>query len=400
MSTKLPISFAQVTEVVRQTATATRRPGYEKAVHRIQGFIAGAVTIYALELARQFIFERFFEARATAWATASLAAIVYAVIVVSIDRNEKEPWQMLLVGFFWGAVVSASIAGLLNGVWKYRIGPDLVDSGAIDGVFSIAPYTEELTKGVILYLIFRFAADEFDGALDGIIYGALVGIGFAMTENANYFLFKDRSVSVVEQMHTLQFFVRVVLKGLAGHATYTALTGLGLGLGCRMRRRWLQIVLSLFGLALAILSHALWNSDALSDVLWNSEVMRSATLVSRYLSFEEWFYAVRALLINGPFFAGVVIAMILSWRKETRVIAQYLGGELSPQDPFASPAEMCSIAGRVRVHWRMLRTGGLRAWSTSRRLQRALIGLAFLKWRQRDESVVRDRIEALRGMLG
>lgn len=42
MSAKLPISLDRVTEAVRQTATATRHPGYEKAVHRIQGFVAGA----------------------------------------------------------------------------------------------------------------------------------------------------------------------------------------------------------------------------------------------------------------------------------------------------------------------------------------------------------------------
>lgn len=64
-------------------------------------------TIFVLEFLREFIlFKSSLEARATAWATASLAAVVYAVIVISIDRNEKEPWQMLLVGFFLGAVVS------------------------------------------------------------------------------------------------------------------------------------------------------------------------------------------------------------------------------------------------------------------------------------------------------
>jgi hypothetical protein len=52
MSTELPASLTQMAEMVRQTATATRRPGYQKAVHRVQGFVAGAGLIFAIDVAQ------------------------------------------------------------------------------------------------------------------------------------------------------------------------------------------------------------------------------------------------------------------------------------------------------------------------------------------------------------
>ncbi|MGH7601925.1 MAG: PrsW family intramembrane metalloprotease, partial [bacterium] len=217
-----------------QIIAAGRYAGHEKNVYRIQGFVAGALLITVTDLAVQLFFNPYpYQAKrlATAWSTAALAGFVYAWIVAWIDRNEKEPWHMLLVGLLWGAVVSAALAGLLNGIAPRLIGVKLA---------TVAPFTEELTKGAILFLIFRYAAGEFDEALDGITYGAMVGIGFAMAENASYFFQYDPALGIGQQMQTFQFTLRVVLMGLAGHATYTAMTGLGLGLSRQTSRRWLQ----------------------------------------------------------------------------------------------------------------------------------------------------------------
>ncbi len=43
-------------------------------------------------------------------------------------------------------------------------------------------------KGLALVALFYLARQEFDGPLDGIVYGALIGFGFSMTENLLYFL--------------------------------------------------------------------------------------------------------------------------------------------------------------------------------------------------------------------
>ena len=50
-----------------------------------------------------------------------------------------------------------------------------------------APIVEEFAKGLGVFLIFVSARRAFDGPIDGIVYGALVGAGFAFTENIQYF---------------------------------------------------------------------------------------------------------------------------------------------------------------------------------------------------------------------
>src|SRR2546423_1696685 len=76
--------------------------------------------------------------------------------------------------------------------------------------------------------------------LDGIVYGSLVGIGFAMTENVLYFgreYVQDGLVGV-----GLLFYFRVVLGGL-GHALYTGTTGAALGYAREIQHRWLGLLL-------------------------------------------------------------------------------------------------------------------------------------------------------------
>ncbi len=368
-----------------QIIAAGRYEGYEKNVFRIQGFVAGALLITIIDLAIQLLFavnSQQSKRLATAWTTAALAGFVYAWIVAWIDRNEKEPWHMLLVGLLWGAVVSAAIAGLLNSIAPRLFGVELG---------TVAPYTEELTKGAILFLIFRYAANEFDDALDGIIYGAMVGLGFATAENASYFFQYDPALGIGQQMQTFQFTLRVVLMGLAGHATYTAMTGLGLGLSRQTSRRWLQITLPILGLAAAIFAHALWNSRAVQGIF--------DRVFNQPQAWNFWQAAVRVALINGPFVAGVVIATNLSLRKEAEVIAAQLADELESNHPYISPAAMFTAWGRYRARRQILWTRGLPAWWTLRQLQRAFIELAFCKWRGKEQSAIRQRIRLLKNRL-
>lgn len=368
-----------------QIIAAGRYEGYEKNVYRIQGFVAGALLITVIDLAIQLLFavnSHQSKRLATAWATALLAGFVYAWIVAWIDRNEKEPWHMLLVGLLWGAVVSAAIVGLLNSIAPRFIGVDLA---------TVAPFTEELTKGAILFLIFRYAASEFDDALDGIIYGAMVGLGFATAENASYFFQYDPALDIGQQIQTFQFTLRVVLMGLAGHATYTAMTGLGLGLSRQTSRRWLQIALPILGLAAAIFAHALWNSRAVQGIF--------DRVFNQPQAWDFWQAAVRVALINGPFVTGVVIATNMSLRQEAEVIAAQLADELEANHPYISPTAMFTAWSRFRARRRILWGRGIFAWWTLRQLQRAFIDLAFCKWRGKDQNGIRQRIRLLKRRL-
>jgi RsiW-degrading membrane proteinase PrsW (M82 family) len=114
--------------------------------------------------------------------------IVYVFVLWWFDRYEKEPIGLLAIAFFWGAipaVVLSIIGEVIAGVPLSTL--DAASSEMI-GSSAIAPFVEESVKGLIVFVLYWIFYKEFDSPIDGIIYGALVGHGFGMTENLFYFL--------------------------------------------------------------------------------------------------------------------------------------------------------------------------------------------------------------------
>ena len=89
-----------------------------------------------------------------------------------------------------------------------------------------APFVEEILKGLGVVLIYLIAPDEFDDMMDGFVYGAVCGLGFAVVEDVFYFMgvFGGHPSGVLQG-----FFVRVVSSGLYSHVLYTGLVGMGIG---------------------------------------------------------------------------------------------------------------------------------------------------------------------------
>ena len=162
---------------------------------------------------------------------AFIPALGYTLLVWWLDRYEREPFRLLVVAFFWGAVPAIALAVLL----EYRLGNPFA---ALDtvllrefGMDSLAaPVIEELAKGLALLLLFFLVRNEFDNVLDGIVYGAVIGFGFAMTENALYFIDLLRRGGA--DQFTNVAMLRLLLFGL-NHAFYSAIVGAGFGLAAK-----------------------------------------------------------------------------------------------------------------------------------------------------------------------
>jgi RsiW-degrading membrane proteinase PrsW (M82 family) len=157
----------------------------------------------------------------------ALPTAVYLGVVWWLDRYEKEPLWLLAGAFAWGAVpavVASLIAELIAGVPSGLLAGSFAST--IDSSLS-APIIEELVKGLAVLLIFLAFRAEFDDVLDGIVYGAMVGFGFAMTENVLYFLSAYSTGGLADWGAVV--FLRSVVFGL-NHALYTSIAGAGLGL--------------------------------------------------------------------------------------------------------------------------------------------------------------------------
>ena len=175
------------------------------------------------------------------------------LVVFWIDRWEPEPLPTLIVAFLWGAGVSTAISMLVNTTVLYAAAESTL---SLEGAFQIsavvsAPLIEETTKGLGVLIIFLIWRRTFNGAVDGLVYASVVAAGFAFAENIGYFIrFWDSITSI--------FIVRGLFSPFA-HVTFTACTGLAIGMSARRRSPAAWVWMTPIGLVCAITLHAIWN---------------------------------------------------------------------------------------------------------------------------------------------
>ena len=314
---------------------------------------------------------------AVVWILSASAAIIpttlYVLVLWWLDRYEKEPRGLLLLAFFWGAL-PATLLSLLAEHYLGRplsaLGPAVAElmTGAL-----LAPIVEEGTKCLALCLLLLFLRTEFDDVLDGIVYGATVGFGFAMTENALYFARSFQTGGI--EAFRASILLRGVVFGM-NHALFTSVFGAALGYVRTYkegRRRWSMPVLGLLG---AITLHSVHNLfAALSGVLCFSLVI---SLIS------DW----GGVLV-------ILVVMLLAGRQEKRWIAKHLQAEVA--SGFLTQAEydmLGSYRRRLVAQWKARRQQGPAEARRLRRLAQLATELAF-KLEQGDQA----RVQSLRGEI-
>jgi RsiW-degrading membrane proteinase PrsW (M82 family) len=324
--------------------------------------------------------------------TGLLLAIAFGapaiILVVYLDRREPEPWWLLVLGFLWGAVVATAMALVLEGAASQQVvslfadEAGLVDTTQLGYQFAnpaeviawvetslIAPVVEEGLKALALLLIFFLLPTEATSMRDGIVYGALVGLGFAVLETAAFIASGYSGTGSADYMS--QLIPRFVLFGVNGHALYTALFGAGLGLarqsmGYGSVRKTLIV---LGGFLLALAAHTTANAFgpfALSAFATIASAGPTVTVA------ELWLLNL-ATLIATNVWAYVVIASLATrsgyW--ELRVCQTELVNE---GPPAVTSDERALVEGEGL--WRLRRVPGL-SRVRSNHLVRAQNELAF-----------------------
>ena len=121
--------------------------------------------------------------------TALIPAALLGWWIYRKDSARPEPLRMLLQAFLYGVgstFVTLVIVELLKmiGLFTYDLGSF---TGAVSTALFAAALPEELAKLLMLWLFLR-KNPFYDEYLDGIVYAACVGLGFAATENVLYLL--------------------------------------------------------------------------------------------------------------------------------------------------------------------------------------------------------------------
>ena len=189
-----------------------------------------------------------------------LPAFCMAAFVYWLDRYEKEPLILLGAAFFWGAVVAAGGAFVINtifgiGIYAVTGSGDIADQATAS---LVAPFVEEGLKGLAVLIVFLFFRSEFDSILDGIIYAGITALGFAATENVLYIYghgFVDGGWDGLWQL----VFIRDLVVAWQ-HPFFTAFTGIGLAVARLHRSMLVKLVAVPLGYASAVFAHAIHNS--------------------------------------------------------------------------------------------------------------------------------------------
>lgn len=183
---------------------------------------------------------------------AFLPPIIYAIWIRNTEKYNREKWKPIIVCFLWGATIAIVASIILELILGISLAISF-DDGNILGLVTaiiIAPFAEELTKPLALRT--KTVKKELDELEDGLIYGAVAGLGFSATENLLYgWCFLSEGLFV--------FLVLIIIRSFGGcllHASATALTGYGYGKTI-IRGKSILRVLPFF--ILAIFVHAFYN---------------------------------------------------------------------------------------------------------------------------------------------
>jgi len=178
-----------------------------------------------------------------------LPALILGGYVWRIDPTLREPPVALVITFALG-VLLAGFAAVVNSTLEPLFG-GLGVAGTILFFYVVVGPGEEFVKWLSVRL-YAFRRDDFRAVVDGAVYGAMAGLGFATIENALYI-----STAVEGGANAIGI---TSVRGLAGpgHVIYSAFAGYYLGLAKFNRENAGPIVVK--GLLIAALIHATYNA--------------------------------------------------------------------------------------------------------------------------------------------
>ena len=341
--------------------TQLRRVLYGSPLHRTGGKIALAAILIGMFVYAIPNFQLYYLTQPLAMAAAlPLTVLIYlptVLVLYFFDRHEREAkllyWGTILaVIFFFGPVASRTI--------------HLVREFTHLSDWQFVGFVEEPAKVLPLVLLLIFARPAINGTRDGLIYGALGGLGFAMLESSAYFALTKFAEQGWSALLT-DVVGRAALIGTDIHILFAATVGAAIGYGVSTKKRWLGVAVIIGGFLLVALTHG-QQDHTIGKVLMVTGSVVGASIVSVLTGVplaqaeqilhegSVWYYlmlsfasTVNLLLINA---INLVILFVALWKSgdtERRIVREQLKGE---SETVITPEEYAGAEAERRLHLR------------------------------------------------
>lgn len=200
--------------------------------------------------------------------------IAIAVYLYFSDKWDPEPKKLVIKGFIWGAFAvfptiyyEDAFLELFN---LHETMKDVWWQSAFFAFFGVA-LPEELCKFFFLKE-FIYEDQRFNEPYDGIVYGGVMGCGFATLENLMYVLPMGYETGIM-RMYT----------AVPGHAFIGMILGYFMGRAKFSPNPWKPLTQ---GLAIVIVLHGTYDTLAFFDAFWSIYPVFGITLLGMYLGLK------------------------------------------------------------------------------------------------------------------
>ncbi|HSO98056.1 MAG TPA: PrsW family intramembrane metalloprotease [Solirubrobacteraceae bacterium] len=158
-----------------------------------------------------------------------LLAVAYLLYIRFEDRYTTVPPKLAATGFVWGFVAAIGAFALLgNDAVMSLYSKAFGASFAFDwGAALTAPVNEELAKGAGVLLLLTLAPRLIRSPFDGLIVGALIGLGFQISEDISY-AWIGAANAFGDVTATWGTIIARSLASIPSHWMYTGVFGAGL----------------------------------------------------------------------------------------------------------------------------------------------------------------------------
>ena len=278
---------------------------------------------------------------------------IYIWILWVVDRYEKEPISLLGVALLGGAVVAPALTAIVERVLG-------LSSSIFPALFQIYPVVrpnlagaviEELAKGAVILGAYHLLRREFDDTLDGIVYGATVGAGFALAESVSFL--REMAPMAASANFDAGFFFAIFMSGLT-HCVFGATFGATLGYVRETSPAGgMRLAMPVGGLVAAVLYHVGYVAAGAAGLAGIGGTPGMLLGLGRRVA--DW--------------AGLVMlafVVVWAWSRERGILRWGLADE--------------TTTGAITADEVSALTGGGRL-AGARSLREALAELAFAKWR-------------------
>jgi len=188
-----------------------------------------------------------------------VVSTVFVITLYFLDRYEKEPPQLLLLAFLLGMTATFVVILLKKWLLPSPLIFPLRDSPLFRSFIEASLFEEGVKLAILLGIFYRLR--DFSEPLDGIIYGAFIGAGFAYVENVLYTggVAIPAYISKEEGAYTHALLFMTAMRSIPGHILFNAIGGYFIGVA---KFRWsnkLKHKNFIYGISSAFLLHGLFD---------------------------------------------------------------------------------------------------------------------------------------------